>query len=141
VWSPVLCRRWSRQQKKGTALIAQGSYSRSTIRSDITYIAPQSFERERSFYRENAHTIDGRVDLLLPQFAGQTPRLSFGGAFFFSSGSRPTQHYQPLGSLNIPINKSAAWVSEWRYHGFGESFYGFEAFRTHLITTSLRLSR
>jgi hypothetical protein len=125
----------------GKRLIAQGSYSRSTIRSDITYIAPQSFERERSFYRDNAHAIDGRVDLVLPQFAGQTPRLSFGGAFFFSSGSRPTQHYQPLGSLNIPINRSAAWVSEWRYHGFGESFYGFEAFRTHLITTSLRLSR
>ena len=55
-------------------MVLQGSYSRSTIRSDITYIAPQFFERERSLYRDNAHTVDGRVDLALPQYAGMTPQ-------------------------------------------------------------------
>ena len=54
-----------------SALI-QGGYSRDTLRSDTTYIAPQSFERERSFYRDNAHRVDGRVDLVLPQYAGLT---------------------------------------------------------------------
>lgn len=34
-----------------------------------------------------------------------------------------------------------SWITEWRYHGFAEPFYGFEAFRTHLITTGLRVSR
>jgi hypothetical protein len=131
LWTPASAKR----------VLLQGSYSRSTIRSDITYIAPQSFERERSFYRDNAHIVDGRVDLTLPSYAGMTPRLSFGGAFFFSSGSRPTEHYQPLGSLVVPVTGSLAWISEWRYHGFGESFYGFEAFRAHLITTGLRFSR
>ncbi len=131
LWTPASARR----------ILLQGSYSRSTIRSDTTYIAPQFFERERSLYRDNAHTVDGRVDLALPQYAGMIPRLSLGGAFFWSSGSRPTQHYQPLGSLNAPITKSVTWTSEWRYQGFGESFYGFEAFRTHLITTGLRVSR
>lgn len=114
----------------------QGNYSRSTIRSDITYIAPQFFELERSFYRDNAHTVDGRLDVALRQV-----RLSLGGAFFFSSGSRPTQHYQPLGNLSVPISKSLSWISEWRYDGFAEPFYAFEAFRTHLITTGLRVSR
>jgi hypothetical protein len=85
--------------------------------------------------------VDGRVDLVLPAHAGMAPRLSFGGAFFFSSGSRPTEHYQPLASVTVPMTSSIAWISEWRYHGFGETFYGFEAFRTHLITTGLRLSR
>jgi hypothetical protein len=63
-----------------------------------------------------------------------------GGAFFFSSGSRPTQYYQPVGNAIIPLTASVAWTSEWRYHGFGESFYGFEAFRTHLVTTGIRIS-
>jgi hypothetical protein len=123
-------------------MLVQGSYSRSTLRSDISYIAPQFFERERSFYRDNAHTVDGRIDLLLPPYAGlASAKLSLGGAFFWSSGSRPTQHYQPLGSFAAPLTKAVTWTSEWRYHGFGESFYGFEAFRTHLITTGLRVSR
>ena len=131
LWTPASAKR----------ILLQGSYSRSTIRSDITYIAPQFFERERSFYRDNAHIVDGRVELVLPAYAGMAPRLSFGGAFFFSSGSRPTEHYQPLASVTVPMTRSIAWISEWRYHGFGESFYGFEAFRTHLVTTGLRLSR
>lgn len=117
------------------------SYSRSTIRSDNTYIAPQFFERERSFYRDNAHTVDGRIGIALPGYGAMIPRLSLGGTFFFSSGSRPTQHYQPLGALTVPISNSVAWISEWRYHGFGETFYGFEAFRTHLIQTGIRVSR
>lgn len=131
LWTPPSAKR----------MVLQGSYSRTTIRSDINYIAPQFFERERSLYRDNAHTVDGRVDLALPQYAGMTPRLSVGGAYFWSSGSRPTQYYQPFGSFAVPIKKSVTWTSEWQYHGFGETFYGFEAFRTHLITTGLRVSR
>lgn len=130
---------WTPASAKG--ILIQGSYSRNTIRSDTTYIAPQFFERERSLYRDNAHTVDGQVDLVLPRFRETSPRLSLGGAFFWSSGSRPTQHYQPIGSFTAPITQSVTWISEWRYHGFGESFYGFEAFRTHLITTGLRVSR
>ncbi|MBC8166765.1 MAG: hypothetical protein H7Y20_12960, partial [Bryobacteraceae bacterium] len=125
----------------GKRIIVQGSYTRSAIRSDISYIAPQFFERERSLYRDNAHTADARVDLVLPKYAGLVPRMSFGGTFFLSSGSRPTQHYQPTGRLNLPLTKSVSWVSDWRYHGFGETFYSFESFRTHLITTGLQISR
>jgi hypothetical protein len=131
LWTPASAKR----------ILLQASYSRSTIRSDTMFIAPQFFERERSLYRDNAHTVDGRVDLVLPPYSGMTPRLSLGGAFFWASGSRPTQHYLPLGSLNLPVTKTVAWISEWRYHGFGESFYGFESFRTHLVTTGIRVSR
>jgi hypothetical protein len=34
-----------------------------------------------------------------------------------------------------------SWISEWRYYGFGEAFYTYESFRTHIISTGLRLSR
>jgi hypothetical protein len=39
LWTPASAKR----------MLLQGSYSRSTLRSDISYIAPQFFERERSF--------------------------------------------------------------------------------------------
>ena len=44
----------------------QASYTRSTIRSDIQYLAPQNLLPERSFYRDNAHTIHALVDLTPP---------------------------------------------------------------------------
>ena len=50
-------------------------------------------------------------------------------------------YYQPLGKLIIPISAHVAWVSDWRYYGFGETFYAFEGFRAHLISTGLRLTR
>lgn len=39
------------------------------------------------------------------------------------------------------MNNQLAWVSEWRYYGFGETFSIFENFRTYLITTGVRLTR
>ena len=122
-------------------IFLQAIYSRSTLRSDTSYIAPQFFERERSFYRDNTHTVDGSIDLALPRYGGKAARLSFGGSFYWSSGSRPTRHYQPLGNLTAPLTKTLTWTAEWRYHGFGESIYGFEAFRTHIFTSGIRVSR
>lgn len=131
VWTPGAAKR----------VQANGSYSRSTLRSDTFYIAPQFFERERSRYRDDCHTVEGRIDLAGPKHAGAPARLAVGGILFRASGSRPTQHYQPLATFHAPITKAVTWVSEWRYHGFGEAAYGFEGFRTHLITTGLRVSR
>lgn len=31
--------------------------------------------------------------------------------------------------------------AEWRYYGYGEAFYLYEGFRTHLLTAGLRLTR
>lgn len=130
-WTPVAAKRMQ----------VNGSYSRSTIRSDIFYIAPQFFEREHSRYRDDCHTVEGRIDLVGPKHAGAPTELSLGGVLFRASGSRPTQHYQPVATFTAPITKAVTWISEWRYHGFGQAAYGFEGFRTHLITTGLRVSR
>jgi hypothetical protein len=70
-----------------------------------------------------------------------TPKVSFGGSMFISSGSRPSSYYQPLARLSIPVMKHISWNSEWRYYGFGEAFYLYEGFRAHIFTTGLRLER
>ncbi len=119
----------------------EGDYTRSTVRSDISYLIPQELRAARSFYRDNAHLSSAVLDVILPAYRKLAPKLSLGGSLLISSGSRPTSYYQPLAKLLLPISAHVAWVSDWRYYGFGEAFYSYEGFRTHLITTGLRLTR
>jgi len=118
-----------------------GEYTRSTLRSNINYLEPEFLSPELSLYRDNAHTASALVDLALPGYAGLAPRLAFGGSMFISSGSRPTSYYQPLARLSIPLRKNLAWNSEYRYYGYGESFYQYEGFRAHILQTGIKLSR
>ena len=77
----------------------------------------------------------------LPRSAGLTPKLTAGGSFFISSGSRPARYYQPLATLWVPVVKHISWSTEWRYYGYGEAFYLYEGFHAHLVTTGLRFTR
>lgn len=125
----------------GKVLDFQGSYTRSTLRSDIGYLEPQTFLPQTSFYRDNAHIATGLFNIRLPRGLGIAPKITVGGSFFISSGSRPSNYYQPLATLWLPIAKKISWFAEWRYYGYGEAFYLYEGFRTNLVTTGLRFSR
>ena len=118
-----------------------GEYTRSTLRSNINYLAPQVLAPEPSHYRDNAHSANALIDVALPGHAKLNPRLSFGGSLFISSGSRPTTFYQPLARLSVPVTKNLAWTSEYRYYGYGEIFYLYEGFRAHVLQTGFRLSQ
>ncbi len=118
-----------------------GEYTRSTMRSNIGYLEPEYLTPELSLYRDNAHSASALVDLALPGYNKLTPRLAFGGSLFISSGSRPTTFYQPLVRLTVPVYKSIAWKSEYRYYGYGEIFYQYEGFRAHILETGVTISR
>ena len=83
----------------------QASYTRSTIRSDIQYLAPQSLQSEQSFYRDNAHTIHALADFNPPGYHGLKPKVAVGGMFFLSSGSRPTNTFSPWAGLRYLLSK------------------------------------
>lgn len=119
----------------------EGTYTRSTLRSDISYLQPQDLQPAISSYRDNAHTASALIDLRLPSYSGLIPKFSFGGSLFVSSGSRPTTYYQPLAKLFVPLGKNLAWISDWSYYGFGESLYLYEGFHASLVTTGLRFVR
>jgi hypothetical protein len=119
----------------------QGSYTRSTMYSNINYLDPGTLQPRTSLYRDNAHTATALFNLTLPPHYGFAPTVTAGGSFFISSGSRPTNYYQPIGTLRLPLGKHLSWFTEWRYYGYGEAFYLYEGFRTHLVTTGLRLTR
>jgi hypothetical protein len=118
-----------------------GEYSRSAYRNHTIYLEPSTLTPVPFLYRDNANTANALLEVALPSIAGRVPKFSFGGSLFRSSGSRPTSFYQPVGRLAIPFHKNVAWVSEYRYHGYGEPFFTFEGFRAYLFTTGLRFSR
>ena len=119
----------------------QGSYTRSTLHSDIGYLIPQTLTPQTSLYRDDAHTATALFNVKLPTVEGIAPKLSAGGSFFISSGSRATSYYQPLATLWLPINKKLSVFADWKYYGYGEAFYLYEGFRTNLVTTGLRFTR
>jgi len=123
----------------GKWVTVTGEYTRATLRSDISYIVPQDFTSAQSFYRDNVHDASTLVDLLIPGFGAKGPKLGMGGSLLLSSGSRPTQYYQPIMRLTTPTYKRMNWYGEWRYYGFAEPFYLYEGFRAHLLTLGVRV--
>ena len=119
----------------------QGSYTRSTLHSNLGYLDPGTLAPQTSRYRDNAHTVTALLEMKPRIRSGFTPTISAGGSFFISSGSRPTNYYQPVARLRLPLGRQLDWFSEWRYYGYGQAFYLYEGFRTHMLTTGLRLTR
>ena len=107
-------------------------YSRTAIRSNILYLVPQVLSPANSIYRENAHAFTMVTGIKW---------FSFGGSLFISSGSRPTNYYQPLARVSIPLNKHVQWNTEWRWYSMTEAFFAFENFSSNQIITSVRFTR
>ena len=107
-------------------------YTRASFHSDILYLIPQMLSPAFSDYRDNSHT--GTALVTIRWFTA-------GGSFFKSSGSRPTQYYQPLARVSVPLTKQIHWNAEWKWYGFSEQFYSVEGFRSHQFMTSLRFNR
>ncbi len=128
---------WTPKGGKWLSIVAD--YTRSTVRSDISYLMPQTLQAARSRYDERAHTGTAALDLSFPPIRGQSPKLTAGGSLFVSSGSRPTQLYQPLGRFSFPLHRRASFFADWRWYNMGELVYAFEGFRTHQFILGLRL--
>ncbi len=107
-------------------------YSRSAVYSNILYLVPQTLSPTPSIYRENGHSLSALATVKW---------ITAGGTLFISSGSRPTNYYQPLVRLTVPIHKHVEWISEWRWYSMSELFYVFENFQTNQFMTSVRLTR
>jgi hypothetical protein len=127
-WTPAAAKRIS----------VMGEYDRSTLRSNISYLGIFLSPLTSSYY-DRSHIATSAIDLALPGLAGA--KLTAGGSLFVSSGTRPSRYYQPLARLSLPLQKHVYWNTEWKWYGFGEQFYLFEGFRTHVFTTGLRVTR
>jgi hypothetical protein len=130
--------------KGGQRFSLWGGYTRATIASDIPYLIPQQFTAARSIYHERSHTIT-----MLAETGHKRLRIGAGGSAFISSGTRPTRFYEPTGRIVAPLTTRLSAKAEWRYHGYSEPGFffdaapnrpgqtGLEGFRAHLLTFSL----
>ena len=130
---------WMPGGGKRFALTAE--YDRATDHSNIRYLLPPFLSPAVSDYRDNAHTVTSTIDIVPPALGVFVPKIQLGGSFFRSSGSRPSSFYQPMGKLSFPLQKHVALNAEWLWYGFGENFYFYEGFHTHMFQVSLKLSR
>jgi hypothetical protein len=128
---------WTPEGGKRVTVMAE--YDRATTSSDIRYLDLPFLGPAISTYREQGHIATSTVDIALPHFTGG--KLTAGGSLFIDSGTRATRYYQPLARLSLPICKHLFWNSEWQYYGFGEEFYLYEKFQTHLFMTGLRVTK
>jgi hypothetical protein len=119
----------------------QGSYSRSNMYSDIGYLDPVFLAPLQSIYRDNSHTATALFSANLRRYYGLTPKITGGGSLFVTSGSRPTTYYRPYAKLYLPVRKNLTWFSEWTYYDYGDAFYSYEGFHSHLVMTGLRFTR
>jgi hypothetical protein len=123
----------------GNTIQFTGEYARATVRSDLTYLVPQTLQRELSRYRENAHTVTGLVTYRMAVGWTFHPTLSAGGSMFLSNGSRPTNFYQPVIRFSAPVGNHLDVFAEYRYYGVSQQLYVFEGFRTNQGIVGIRI--
>ena len=124
--------------KRATVL---GDYTYSTLSTRIGFFEPQALIPALSRYVEHAHIGTTMVDLNAPFGGKHAARLSAGGSFYSSGGSRPTSYYTPMVRLSAPLQEHAHLFAEWRHYQMSETYYSFEGFRAHTFTVGLRLTR
>lgn len=118
-----------------------GDYARTSIYSDILYLAPPLYTSTQSMYWEDAHQASALLDFNLLTIGKRTVHLSAGGSLFTGHGTRPTRFYQPMAKLIFPLANHIDWTTQWSWYGFNEPIYLFEGFRTTVVTTGLRFTR
>jgi len=127
--------------KDGKVFSVLGDYTRSTWRSDINFLTPQTLQPTLSFYRDNGHTATALVQLQIPVSAQFQPRMETGGSLFVSSGSRPTDYWQPVGRVVLPVGKGVSAYGEWRWYGMNQAFFTVEGFHNHQFVIGSRITR
>ena len=127
---------WMPAGSKRVSLIAD--YTHSEIRSDISYLVLFPYSTDLSLYVDNANTGSLMAEFTLPGKGAAVPKISFGGSFVTTAGSRPSKYYQPLAKLLIPITPHVHLYAEWQWYELNQSFYLYEGFRAHTILSGVR---
>jgi hypothetical protein len=67
------------------------------------------------------------------------PTLAAGGSLYMTSGTRPTDYYQPVVRLSAPMASHFDFFAEYRWYGLSQQIYHFEGFRTHQGAVGVRI--
>jgi hypothetical protein len=113
------------------------SYTRVSLSSNINYLVPQTLTPAVSRYTENGNTWTALFNFTFPRKI----KLTAGGSFFTNSGSRPTNFFEPTGTLWVPVQKHVTLFAEYSYYGYGQPFYVYEGYRANAVIGGIRFTR
>jgi len=113
-------------------------YTHANVRSDINYLVLFPYAIDQSLYVDNANTGSLMAEFTFPGKGVVKPKISLGGSFVATAGSRPSRYYQPMGKLLIPITQRVQLYSEWQWYSLYQPFYQYEGFRAHTILSGVR---
>ncbi len=117
-------------------LIVSGTYERSSFRSDLSILIPQTFQTDRSLYRERGDYASLQVSLPLPRRAS----LGFGYSVWGTVGNFPLTYHQPLATLEVPLTDRLTVYGRWNYYDYNEKLNLFpQDYRVHLAVIGFRV--
>ena len=123
----------------GNTFQMTGEYSRAAVKSEMDYLIPQTLQSTLSNYRENTHTVTGMVQWKMAVGWTWQPTLAAGGSLYMTSGTRPTDYYQPVVRVSAPMASHVDFFAEYRWYGLSQQIYHFEGFRTHQGAVGVRI--
>ncbi len=127
---------WSPRKSKYFRIV--GEYARVNYWTNTTYYVPQTLQLATSAYNEVGNSANALVDVRFWNSA-RAPRLAFGGALWYSSGTRSSQYYQPMARFTAPIVRHVDVNAEWRWYSLAEPQFAYEDFHQNQALVSIRL--
>jgi hypothetical protein len=114
-----------------------GGWERSSIRTNILYIVPQTFTLDRSRYREKGNFGNAYLNVLLIRNAS----LSLGYSVWGVSGSFPLNYHRPMARLEVPVHERISFYGHWNYYDYNEKVAFLpQDYRTHLTVVGFRVA-
>ncbi len=112
-------------------------YSRSKLLSDFSIVLPQNLLTARSIFDERVSGFGGRMAVGIYR----SSKLELGYRGVINRGTAPIEFHQPYASLWIPFGANFALKPTWQYFGYTDKLFGFETYKSHLVTFSLVFTR
>ncbi|MFQ5739351.1 MAG: hypothetical protein ACE5JX_10105, partial [Acidobacteriota bacterium] len=118
-------------------ITVSGSYERSSYHSNLLFLIPQTFQTDRSIYRERGDY----ADLFLSLGLIRNARLDLGYSVWGTVGDFPLTSHRPLARLEVPVGERVTAYAQWNYYDYNEKVKLFpQDYQTHLVSVGLRLS-
>jgi hypothetical protein len=101
---------------------------------------PSTLQRANSLFQDTAHTGVALIDTALGKWRRLQPRLTAGGALYYSVGDSATRYYQPFGRFLVGYGEHFATYVEWRWYNMAQPVFPVQAFRSNQLIFGIRAS-
>jgi hypothetical protein len=129
---------WLPNGGKRVSIFAEYTYG--TLDSAILFLVPSTLQRANSLFQDTAHTGVALIDTALGKWRRLQPRLTAGGALYYSVGDSATRYYQPFGRFLVGYGEHFATYVEWRWYNMAQPVFPVQAFRSNQLIFGIRAS-